>query len=334
MADGEFSKQTIETLTKRAGNLCSNPDCGALTSGPADVSDRSVTIGEAAHIYGRLPASARYRKEMTNAERADSTNAIWLCRNCHKLADADAGRFPADVLFEWRRGHERHVAEQIGQRSEIVRQRILDRQLAAFKDASYLAQQIVIDKPEHWEFKLAIELLRTGLGRIQKRMAAIDQGLYAKPYVVVAAEQMADWNRARMDDLVGQIGALKKLATVELAEAFGPPGTPGDELKILSTCNLLAESCERLLEWEETVRFATLPQSFKEYRSILIGAGARFFRVVYRIPQEMAQIFADDAPSGNHDINLVFDLPDGFGDRATAAFLRGVKGSRARSWRW
>jgi hypothetical protein len=84
----------IETVAKRAGNICSNPDCQALTTGPAETEDKSVTIGEAAHIFGANPGSARFDEKMSSSERSDITNAIWLCRNCHKLADADAARFP------------------------------------------------------------------------------------------------------------------------------------------------------------------------------------------------------------------------------------------------
>src|SRR5216684_6564109 len=100
---GEFTKETIETLIKRAALHCSNPDCGILTSAATIKDNGAVSIGEAAHIYGRTELSKRYNPEMTAAERADVTNGIWLCRNCHKEIDTDELRFPAELLFEWRR---------------------------------------------------------------------------------------------------------------------------------------------------------------------------------------------------------------------------------------
>src|SRR5262245_25841622 len=103
---GRFKTETVETLGKRAGMLCSNPDCGALTSGPTNEETGLVNIGEAAHIYGLTSNSARYKEGLTQAELSDITNGIWLCRNCHKLIDNDPVRFPVDLLFQWRRQHE------------------------------------------------------------------------------------------------------------------------------------------------------------------------------------------------------------------------------------
>ena len=326
MADGEFSKSTIETLAKRAGNFCSNPDCTVLTCGPAETDERSVTIGEAAHIFGRLPGSTRFRDDLTTAERADITNAIWLCRNCHKLVDADAARYQAALLFEWRREHERYIAEQLGRRGDAARQRLLDRELASFKNTSYLARQIVIDKPEYWEFKLAAELLRTGFAEISSRYNALELGLYAKLNRIVRADHVLDWNRARTDDLVRQLGAIKQLATDELAKAWGAPGVAGDELEILRVCMLLVEAAEHLLAWEESVRFSSLPKSFADYQTCLAGATRSILKELQKIPEEVSSVFQEDsAPHGERNINLVFTLPDQFSERAIAAFQFGLR---------
>lgn len=46
---------------------------------------------------------------MSNAERAASTNGIWLCRTCAKLVDSDEIEFPADLLIFWKQSHEASV---------------------------------------------------------------------------------------------------------------------------------------------------------------------------------------------------------------------------------
>ncbi|WP_328590120.1 HNH endonuclease [Paraburkholderia acidicola] len=75
----------------RTVNRCANPDCGAVTSGQTDDPYSAVNVGEAAHIYGAHPGSARYDPRMTSDERSAISNAIWLCSNCHKLVLACAG---------------------------------------------------------------------------------------------------------------------------------------------------------------------------------------------------------------------------------------------------
>jgi hypothetical protein len=98
-SENRFKQAVITTLAKRAANRCSNPDCGAITSGPSMKRSGTVNVGEAAHIFGAHPGSARYDPAMTSVERADLTNAIWLCNNCHKLIDDDPLRYrPAYFL--------------------------------------------------------------------------------------------------------------------------------------------------------------------------------------------------------------------------------------------
>ena len=87
-ADGKFSLETVQTLSKRAALICSNPDCGALTSGLTDDTSGSINIGEAAHISGRAGSSARYKPELTVAELADITNGIWLCKTSQRRTRA------------------------------------------------------------------------------------------------------------------------------------------------------------------------------------------------------------------------------------------------------
>lgn len=95
----DFSPKTIDTLAKRAGYLCSNPDCRARTVGPNSEPDKATIIGEAAHIYGARPGAVRFNPKMTDVARAEITNGIWLCRNCHKIIDRDPDDHPFDLLF-------------------------------------------------------------------------------------------------------------------------------------------------------------------------------------------------------------------------------------------
>src|SRR5260370_1227717 len=45
-----FLSPAREILAKRAGQRCSNPDCGAITSGPHEDAQKAVSLGVAAHI--------------------------------------------------------------------------------------------------------------------------------------------------------------------------------------------------------------------------------------------------------------------------------------------
>ncbi|MGM4903017.1 HNH endonuclease [Tardiphaga sp. 866_E4_N2_1] len=197
---GRFSTDTIEVLGKRAALTCSNPDCGALTSGPTIHELGSVNIGEAAHIFGLTPRSARYTASLSTSELGDITNAIWLCRNCHKSIDNDELRFPVDLLFQWRRLHEAAVLERLGKPGERLREKIKSDQLQKFADTSFLAQQIILDRPPHWEYKLTLEILREELGPTAHRWDQLKRGMYVRRATLVSADHALEWLNAAMTD--------------------------------------------------------------------------------------------------------------------------------------
>lgn len=110
---GEFSQKIVDILAKRAAQTCSNPQCRRPTSGPHSEKDKSVIVGKAAHIKGQRPGSARYDATMTDEQRGDISNGIWLCGVCHDAVDKDEAKYTVEVLQAWRREHENEVNKAI-----------------------------------------------------------------------------------------------------------------------------------------------------------------------------------------------------------------------------
>jgi len=96
----DFSKETIDTLAKRAAQLCSRPDCQKRTSGPHSEEAKAINLGEAAHIKGARPGSKRYDPKMTDNERNHISNGIWLCRLCAREIDTDDKDFPLSYCID------------------------------------------------------------------------------------------------------------------------------------------------------------------------------------------------------------------------------------------
>jgi hypothetical protein len=285
-SDGKFPVDTRETLSRRAALLCSSPDCSVLTSGPTEDADSSINIGEAAHIYGRTSSAARYKSDISIGELADITNGIWLCRNCHKLIDNDAERFPPELLFEWRRQHERAILEQVGRPGDKLREKLQAERLRPFEGAS----------------------------RIRRRSHQLNQGLYVRKSTVLAAAELPTWFSAKLNDVSKIIQSMKPI-TRELNKAFGPLGQSGNEEDILTICRFIIAAAKNLLEWEEDVRFVHVDEEYHEVLRALQGVAARQLDQLLIIPDELSKIFSMDRPQGMHEINLVFTVPDGFADR-------------------
>jgi hypothetical protein len=107
--DPDFSRLIVEALAKRSAQTCSNPACHKPTSAPHLEKGRAVVLGEAAHIRGARPTAARFDHNMTDEQRADPSNGIWLCRRCAKLVDSDADSFSVERLHQWKQAHEQWV---------------------------------------------------------------------------------------------------------------------------------------------------------------------------------------------------------------------------------
>lgn len=113
MAD-DFSEAVKRALVSRVGNLCSNPDCRALTSGPQEDPAKAINIGVAAHITAASPGGPRYDPELLAEERSGPANGIWLCQNCAKLVDNDPARFTVDLLRKWKDTAETEARSRVG----------------------------------------------------------------------------------------------------------------------------------------------------------------------------------------------------------------------------
>lgn len=327
----DFPRATVDTLAKRAGNLCSNPDCRALTSGPAEDEARALNVGEGAHIYGAREGAARFDAGMTDGDRASISNAIWLCRNCHKMVDGDAVRFPAELLFEWRRLHEGEMSESLGKAGALLRLKVQQRQLAGFETSSYLAQQIILDKADFWEYRLTAELLRGFFEPIRFRWEALEKGLYALPLRTLTIDDYIRWHQVQMAMVEAQTGALNKLINGEIQRSWGPAGLPGSEIDILRVCTLLRDAAERMVQWEESVRFVHVPEEFEDLKEVLMGLAGINIQKVFEIPEWFAGIFGTGAePSGTYVLEITFDTPEGWVERHDRALKSAARAMARR----
>ena len=86
-ARDDFSKDTKETLAKRVGLRCSNPNCRRSTSGPQAHPLQTINIGVAAHITAAALGGPRYDLKMTTEERCGIENAIAFGQKRERLLE-------------------------------------------------------------------------------------------------------------------------------------------------------------------------------------------------------------------------------------------------------
>jgi hypothetical protein len=73
----EFSPTTRDLLAKRAGFICSFPECPRLTVGPSDDWKSGLSmVGIAAHIAAAAERGPRYDRTLSPDERSSERNGI------------------------------------------------------------------------------------------------------------------------------------------------------------------------------------------------------------------------------------------------------------------
>ena len=325
----DFSKSTIDTLARRARFQCSNPDCGAHTVGPNSDPAKATTIGEAAHIMGAQPGAARYDAAMSDATRAAVTNGIWLCRNCHGQIDRDATRYSAELLFAWRKDHEDRVARELGTRGDRIRHETEMAALDFLSSYPAIIQRIVIDKPEGWEWRFVAELMRH-LNKPQlKRLRNLQSGHYYSPQPRVQRDQFLGWITERthvMSNLVGPLaGLLDRLNT-----SWGAPGEPGDIEEMHDVCILIRDALAAIVDLEESLHFAHIPEEGEAVRSVLMNAigpnAARLAEIPDKLDEAVAMISTEHGGTAEEPLiihwTLTFELPKDFNKRFDEALRR------------
>ncbi|WP_172274526.1 ATP-binding protein [Caulobacter sp. RHG1] len=99
----DFSSKIVLQIAKRAGWLCSDPNCRAPTIGATQDGQGEINIGTAAHICAAAPGGPRYDATQTADERKAADNGIWMCRDHGKAIDSDPAAFPVEMLRAWKR---------------------------------------------------------------------------------------------------------------------------------------------------------------------------------------------------------------------------------------
>jgi hypothetical protein len=305
----DFTNDIIETLSKRAALICSNPNCGQVTSGPHSNPNDFVNIGVAAHIKGaRKGSNNRYDETMSDIARGDISNGIWLCQTCSKLIDSDASKFTVDLLYAWRNAHEESTSLKVSgsKWKEITTNKLL----RGFELESTTAQQLILDKPKHWTHLLTSEMLKYKLGKIAREYDSLRRGTTYRPTIVLRdTAEVQRWIMGKMDDLIHLVDMMKEAATNDLIKAANDTENPNSADDIKYTTDILGKAAQALFEWDASVKFTNLPNELTHAQEIMEQWGEPLFHALLKIPHSLDQILENPSKSGTHTITITFEPP-------------------------
>jgi hypothetical protein len=285
----DFNNNTIDTLAKRAAYKCSNPDCKVNTIGPNSDPERSTKIGEAAHIYGARIGSKRYYPNMTDSARAEITNSIWLCRNCHKLIDTDEQKYSANILFAWREEHEKFIASTLGNNTDRIAYKEQISNLTDFDDYPPIIKRIIFDKPKGWEYRLTAELMRFLNEPLFRKLNDLKGGLYLKSLENIDSDKAFNWIQDRITELTRIASPAVGLLDL-LTKSWGKPGEPGDVKEIHHATKLIKDYLEHAISFEERIYFVNVPEEYKKFIYLLKNLIGSQVEKLSNIPSDLEEI--------------------------------------------
>ncbi|TYS59355.1 hypothetical protein FZC76_22365 [Sutcliffiella horikoshii] len=94
------SAATLRELYILSGNRCAFPDCNHEI-----IDENGVLVAELCHIEAALPGGERFNSQMTNEERAQASNLIFMCHKHHKITD-NVNEFDVARLKTIKQDHE------------------------------------------------------------------------------------------------------------------------------------------------------------------------------------------------------------------------------------
>lgn len=146
----DFTEKTKLQIAKRAGWLCSDPECRRLTVGATSDGDGEIMLGEASHICAAAPGGPRYDAGMSEAERRSAKNGLWMCRLHGTSVDSHDPKFTVELLRDWKR-----QAEEQSHRSVLYNEaerpaKVSDSDLTQRLQAAAVADIQVFRRSEKW----------------------------------------------------------------------------------------------------------------------------------------------------------------------------------------
>ena len=132
--DNGFPKRVKEYLRRAVGGYCSAPFCGIQTAVYDLEYGKDRLTGDAAHICGARPGSARHSDLPFGVDRHGYDNGIWLCAVCHRMIDHSEALYPMEMLHQWkqlavnahREGGRRRSVQPVGVDLRNDHQRVSD----------------------------------------------------------------------------------------------------------------------------------------------------------------------------------------------------------------
>ena len=131
---------------------------------------------------------------------------------------------------------------------------------------------LALEKPDAWEYRLFCRLLEDQLTGCKDLKMRYQLGFALGTAEHVSLLNFESWSTPRTQGLQRIVDVLMSVINIQMPEAFGAPGHPGNVEQIISVARLIGEAYGEALEWSHRVRRATGHERLRP----VVDAMARF----------------------------------------------------------
>jgi len=182
--------------------------------------------------------------------------------------------------------------------------------LQEFVNESELAKSLALEKPDYWEYKLTIELLRTRIKQVEKKFSELDNGLFFTKLIRPTASDYFKLVSLRFGDLRNLVQFMTKIIENEFEKSWGLPGVSGDPNVIKDVADKFYTGCISAFDIELEIRSFDPPEECQDLNNTLKGIGRTIFDSVKELPNKLEAPFLSENPQkGVHKIDMEFTVP-------------------------
>ncbi|WP_285748623.1 hypothetical protein [Lentzea sp. NBRC 105346] len=203
MATRDYTPATRAALTAFSSGKCYWPGCGEQLLRLVNGKYRMAL--DIAHIRALNPDGPRYDPAMTDQERNDFPNLIYLCRVHHRVVDEGTGEaYPVELLLDWKADRETAGQQRLHAQAPITVE-VFETVIAEAMERRDEQINEILVRLERTDLEAAqlMRELREELVEIRRNGAVIDPDTAA----------MLSRAAARLEGLPDSAGTLAKAAT-------------------------------------------------------------------------------------------------------------------------
>jgi len=171
----------------------------------------------------------------------------------------------------------------------IERQFIVE-SFPAFRNENWKTKQILIDRPNFWQFLIAEELLRTRFKEIRLLSTDLARGAVLRKHRSVGGQEFWDWFGLKWPEAQGAAEMISGCINNELPDAWRQCSDPmADPTPIFSAIERLYTACKFLIDWETDVFTIHPPDSLEPLRAVTFGTTQEFIDELETLPNHLAE---------------------------------------------